>query len=145
MLERSWRRAAVAVSLGVLVAVGPLVPTSPAVAQDAGDLVELCAPLTAVPELGPRACKSEESGNWLTAQLCRLIVGREETVCPSIDGRPVHEPAMAAFEASWLGRALALQRQLDLDVPLSQALLPHTHNAANSSAYAPSVSNLDPN
>lgn len=145
MLERSWRRGAVAVSLGVLAALGPVGPTSPAVAQDAGDLVELCAPLAAVPEVGPRACKSEESGDWLAAQLCRLIIGREEAVCPSIDGRPIHEPAMAAFEASWLGRALALQRPLDLDVPLSQALLPHTHNSANSSAYPPSVSNLDPN
>jgi hypothetical protein len=143
--ERRWRRAAIAVTLGVLVSVGPVGGTSPAAAQDVGDLVDVCELLADVPEAGPRACKSEESGDWLAAQLCRLIVGREETVCPSIDGRPVHEPAMAAFEASWLGRALALQRQLDLDVPLSQALFPHTHNSANSSAYSPSVSNLDAN
>jgi len=52
---------------------------------------------------------------------------------------------MAEHEASWLHRALGLQRQLDLDVPLSQVLLPHTHNSANSAAYAPSVSTLDAN
>ena len=145
MLERSWRRTAVVVALGGLLGVGLIGPVAPVQAQDGSDLVEACEPLAAVPEVGPRACKSVESGTWLAAQVCRLIVGLEESVCPAIDGRPVHEPAMVAFEASWLARALALQRQLDLEVPLSQALLPHTHNSANSSAYPPSLSSLDAN
>jgi hypothetical protein len=66
-------------------------------------------------------------------------------MCPTIDGRAVHESAMAEHEASWLHRALALQGRLDRDVPLAQALLPHTHNSANSSAYHPSLSTLDAN
>jgi hypothetical protein len=146
VLERGWKRATVGVvAFGVLVGVGLVGPSAPAQAQDGSDLVEACTPVTEVPDVGPRACKSVESGTWLTAQICRLIIGRDETVCPALDGRPVHEPAMADFEASWLARALALQRQLDLDVPLSQALLPHTHNSANSSAYPPSVTTFDAN
>lgn len=140
-----WTRSAVGVALGVLVGVGPVGSMRPAVAQDGGDLTEACAPAEAVPEVGPRACKSVEAGIWLAAQTCRRVEGLKEPMCPMIDGRPVHESAMADFEASWLSRALALQRQLDVDVPLAQALLPHTHNSANSSAYAPSVSNLDAN
>jgi hypothetical protein len=38
-----------------------------------------------------------------------------------------------------------LQSQLDRDEPLLNTLWPHTHNSFNSTAYAPSVSNLDPN
>lgn len=132
-------------ALGVLVGLGSVGTAPPAAAQDGGDLVEACEPATALPEAGTRACKSVEAGTWLTAQACRRVEDLEEDVCPAVDGRPVHEPAMAALEASWLARALALQRGLDMDVPLSQTLLPHTHNSANSAAYAPSVSNLDAN
>lgn len=131
-------------ALGLLTALAPLTPT-PARADSGDDLVEACAPATAVPEAGPRACKSIEAGTWLAAQSCRRVDDLREPLCPTLDGRPVHESAMAAFEASWLARALALQSQLDRDVPLAQALLPHTHNSANSTAYAPSVSTLDAN
>ncbi|HEX4902882.1 MAG TPA: hypothetical protein VFV42_08740, partial [Acidimicrobiales bacterium] len=65
--------------------------------------------------------------------------------CPRIDGRRVSPAAMAEHQGSWLDRALTLQHRLDRDVPLVQALLPHTHNSANSTAYDPSVSTLDAN
>jgi len=129
----------------MLAALGFTGPSQPAAAQDGSDLVEACEPLTALPEVGPRGCKSIEAGTWGAAQGCRRVEGRSDELCPTIDGRTVSEAAVAGFESSWTGRALALQRQLDLDVPLSQALFPHTHNSANSSAYAPSVGTLDAN
>src|SRR5687768_11601887 len=141
--EHRWKRVAVLAAAGAVMGVGPMLAPSPATAQDGGDLAEACAPLAEVPEVGPRACKSLESGTWVLAQGCRRVEGLREPVCPAIDGRPVHPQAMADHESSWLHRALGLQRQLDLHVPLGEALLPHTHNSANSSAYAPSVSTLD--
>ena len=116
-----------------------------AVADSGDDLVDACQPLTVVPEAGPRTCKSIESGLWLGAQTCRRVPGTEEEVCPTIDGRRISEAAMAEHEAGWLARALDLQRELDRDVPLLEALLPHTHNSANSAAYDPSLSTLDAN
>lgn len=146
MRERRWTRLAAAWgAIAVAAGLGLLGPGQPAAAASGDDLVEACSPVTAVPEAGPRACKSVEAGTWLGAQTCRRVEGLEEPLCPTLDGRPVHEPAMADFEASWLARALALQGRLDLQVPLAQALLPHTHNSANSAAYAPSVSALDAN
>lgn len=135
----------VGVALGALVGMGSFGPSPVARADGGDDVVDACAPVTDVPEVGPRACTSVETAVEGTARACRAVAGLEEAVCPVIDGRPIHEPAIAAFEASWLARALALQRLLDLDVPLARALLPHTHNSANSSAYSPTVSNLDPN
>jgi len=128
----------------VLLLASSLASAPSATAQEVDDDATAC-PIAAVPEIGARACKSQESGTWLAAQGCRQVDALQEPVCPSIDGRPVHPAAMDDYESSWLHRALALQGQLDLDVPLSRALLPHTHNSANSSAYAPSVSNLDAN
>ena len=40
------------------------------------DLVEACAPLGDVPELGRRVCKSVEAGAWLAAGTCRRQPGR---------------------------------------------------------------------
>lgn len=142
---RGWTRTAAGLALGVVVGVVPAGPGPSAGADSGDDVVEACAPLEAVPEAGPRACRSLEAGTWLAAQACRRVEDLEEALCPTIDGRPVHEAAMAEFEASWLAEALALQRQLDLDVPLTQALLPHTHNSANSAAYPPTLSTLDAN
>ncbi len=145
MAQRRWIHAAGSVALSALLGFGIMGPAQPAGADSGGDLVEACAPATAVPEVGPRACRSVQAGTFVPAQGCRRVDGLDESVCPAIDGRQVSEAAMVQFEASWLARALALQRKLDLDVPLSQALIPHTHNSANSSAYAPSVTTLDAN
>lgn len=141
MRERGWGAAVVAVLVGAL---GTSVGLTTVAAQDAPDEVGACATAD-VPEVGPRACKSREAGTWLLANGCRRAQPLQEPLCPAIDDRAIHETAMAEHEAGWLHRALALQSQLDLDVPLAQALLPHTHNSANSTAYAPSVSSLDAN
>lgn len=53
--------------------------------------------------------------------------------------------AVAAFEASWVGRALRAQDRLDDGEPLVNTLIPHTHNSANATAYPLSLSSLDPN
>ena len=118
---------------------------APAGAQSGADAVAACETVTAVPEVGPRACKSVEAGTWLAAQWCRRAVGTEEPVCPTVDGRQVGARAMKEHRASWVARALDLQRDMDRDVPLVQALLPHTHNSANSAAYRPSVTTNDAN
>lgn len=128
-------------ALGLL----PVAVAAPADAQSVADAVEGCDPLTAVPEVGPRACGGLERGTWLAAQHCRRVPEAQEPVCPSIDGRPVHESAMQAYEQGWVARALDLQRELDLDVPLTESLIPHTHNSGNSTAYDPSVTINDAN
>jgi hypothetical protein len=132
--------------LGAVLFVGPVVP-SVARAQDDGAPADECATgdVPGLEEVTSRTCKSREAATWLLANGCRRVDALAEPMCPLLDGRPVHPQAVADFEASWLHRALGLQGQLDVGVPLSQALLPHTHNSANSSAYAPSVSNLDAN
>ncbi len=117
----------------------------PSVAESGADVVEACAPLTDVPELGPRTCKSVQAGLWLSAQTCRRVPGAADEVCPAVDGRRISEAAMDGYETGWLARALDLQRDLDRDVPLVQSLIPHTHNSANSAAYDPTVSTLDAN
>lgn len=136
---------AIGVALSLLVSVGLVASEHQAEAASGADLVAACAPLAALPNVGPLACKSVQTGTWLAAQACRRVDALKDPLCATIDGRRVSEAAMAAFEASWLARALELQAQLDRNVPLSQALIPHTHNSANSGAYAPSVSNLDAN
>jgi hypothetical protein len=123
----------------------PLVTSPPVAAQSVPDALEACDPLTAVPEVGPRACGGLERGAWLAAQHCRRVPPAQEPVCPALDGRPVHEAAMVEFEQGWVARALDLQRDLDLDVPLTEALIPHTHNSGNSGAYDPSLTINDAN
>ena len=71
--------------------------------------------------------------------------GLSAEICKAIDDRVVAEAKVAAYEASWTHRALGLQRRLDDGAPLLDALVPHTHNSFNAPAYAPTVSNLDPN
>lgn len=123
----------------------PLAGAAPAGAQAVSDAVEACDPLTAVPEVGPRACGGLERGTWLAAQYCRRVPPAQEPVCPSADGRPVHESAVQDYEQGWVARALDLQRELDLDVPLTESLIAGTHNSGNSTAYDPSVTINDAN
>lgn len=142
----SWSGSLVRAVAAVAALAALLVPAAtPAAAQSVADAVEACDPLTEVPEVGPRACGGLERGTWLAAQHCRRVPPAQEPVCPSIDGRPVHESAMQAYEASWVARALDLQRDLDLDVPLTESLILHTHNSGNSTAYDPSVTINDAN
>src|SRR5205823_9218012 len=98
---------------------------------------------------------------WRTAAACRTP--RRESpdpaapeACAAIDGRPVSEARMQAYESSWVHRALSLQRGLDEGAPLAEEQLPHTHNSFNASSYRlptdgsapsyyPTLTNQDPN
>lgn len=144
--HRRWSRSLLGavVALAAL-AVLPLGTAAPAVAQSAADVVQSCEPATDVPETGPRACGGLERGTWLAAQHCRRVPSAEEPVCPALDGRPVHEAAVQGYEQSWVAHALDLQRDLDLDVPLTASLILHTHNSGNSAAYDPSLTINDAN
>ena len=129
-----------------------LVPTLAARAAEPADepqsgaaLVDACAQSVGqAPEAGPRACRSAQSVVWGMGQACRRAGGPDDA-CIRTDGRDLSEAAMAAYEASWTHRALTLQRELDEDVPLQRALVPHTHNSFNSTAYMATLSGSDPN
>src|SRR5437588_7410746 len=153
------------VALAAVLALGGAVPAassadSPPVSG--GTLGEQCqANLGPVPEAGPRACRTGQSVVWGTAAACRTPLRAAPAPdapeqCAVIDGRPVSEARVAAYERSWVHRALSLQRGLDEAAPLFEEQLPHTHNTFNSSAYQiptdgsapsyyPTLTNQDPN
>lgn len=136
----------------LLAVIAGLVPTLAARAAEPSDeaqsgaaVVDACAQTAGqAPEVGPRACRSAQSVIWGTGQACRRA-GAPDDVCIRTDGRDLSEAAMAAYEASWTHRAHALQRDLDAGVPLLRALVPHTHNSFNSTAYMATLSGSDPN
>lgn len=125
-------------------------PTPPARAQAPAPgeaLVELCrtSGLGDVPELGGRLCASFEAGSTLLAQVCGLLPLPAEACAALTDGNVIDPGQVDAFERSWAWRALRLQDRLDDGVPLRETLWPHTHNSSNSTAYPPSLANVDPN
>ena len=72
--------------------------------------------------------------------------------CTPVDGRPISEAQIQAYQSSWVHRALSLQRGLDVTAPLAEEQLPHTHNSFNASSYTlgstsyyPTLTNQDPN
>jgi hypothetical protein len=121
------RRVVVAVAL--LCALVAAVPT--ALAADAGDP-------------GAVVDRSVTAVRWGASAECRRVAPDDEQ-CDPIDDRPVSSARVDAYQRSWVHRALALQSTLDDDAPLTEALLPHTHNTFNSSAYGPTLTNQDPN
>lgn len=134
-------------SLVVLAAVLAPGPGLAAQEEDPGgpDLVETCRDTVgAVPEAGERTCRSLEQLFRSSAGICRFLAVTPDE-CSRFDGHEISESRMEAFEASWVARALDLQRGLDDDVPLRLGLMPHTHNSFNSAAYTPTVSGLDHN
>lgn len=135
------RAAALAAALAV--ASLPVVATTTAAAQTGDDVVETCR--VALGDSGSRACSAAERLAWVAAQHCRRVPGADPSACPSIDGRDTSEAAVAGFEAGWTSRALSLQSVLDDEVPLTESLILHTHNSANSAAYAPSLTSNDAN
>jgi hypothetical protein len=104
-------------------------------------LVELCTEN----ELEPRTCKSFDSGSLLFAQACGQLPLPPEACANVTDGRTIDRGLIDAYEQSWAWRALRLQTGLDDHEPLRNVLMPHTHNSSNSTANAPSLSNIDPN
>lgn len=105
---------------------------------------EICSTIGPIPELGGRLCAGFEAGAALLSGVCQQL-SLPAVVCELVDATPPDESTMVAYEESWVHRALRLQERLDRHEPLVNTLIPHTHNSANSTAYGPSVSTLDPN
>ncbi len=138
----------------MLVVAAVLAVVSPAAAEEPADpaspgaaLVELCATtgIAGLPEIGPGVCKSVDAGSVLTALVCGKLPVDPPACSDLTDGRPTDPAAVDAFERGWVHRALELQRRLDLDLPLRDALIPHTHNSFNTGTEWPSLTTSDPN
>lgn len=116
--------------------------SGPAGAQAPGpELVERCEDTG----LSDRTCVSIEAGSVLLSSLCADSGAPPDACAAATDGEAVDPAVLAEYERGWVHRALRLQSRLDEDEPLLNSLWPHSHNTANSTAYAPSVSTLDPN
>ena len=134
----------VAALLAVTAAIGGAVGAaddSPPVSG--GRLVEQCyAEASAeVDDAGYKLCRSLQAADWAIAAGCRTPLRSAPDPalaeqCEIVDGRRISAAQIAAYEQSWVHRALSLQRDLDRDVALWRSLIPHTHNSFNASAYA---------
>lgn len=130
-----------AVLLAVSTAAAAVGPTAAVGQAPAPELVEVCEDTG----LSDRTCVSVEAGSVLLSSLCADSGAPPEACAAATDGEAVDPAVLAAYERGWVHRALRLQSRLDLAEPLLNSLWPHSHNSANSTAYAPSVSSLDPN
>jgi hypothetical protein len=135
-------------------------PVSPV---DGGTAVDQCYAQgsSSIDDPGYKFCRSVQALVSGAAAACRapLRAAPDATLpeyCGAFDGREVSESKVAAYERSWVHRALTLQRGLDSAAPLWEAQMPHTHNSFNASAYAvpadgslpsyyPTLTNQDPN
>jgi hypothetical protein len=131
-------------ALLALTTVASIAGVAPARADEPVEEAACEAVIGGVPEVGSRACKTLGVTAAGAARTCRIVPGTTPELC-AVDGRVVGEAAMAAYEGSWVHRALTLQRALDDAAPFTEATLVHTHNTFNSSAYDPTLTNLDPN
>jgi hypothetical protein len=112
-----------------------------------GVLVAIVLMLCVAAPPAPAADKIERGKKWATdnvAAECRRLHLRN-SLCTAVGGIDVSERRVAEYEQSWTHRALALQRKLDDAAPFLRELLPHTHNSFNSSAYALTFTQTDPN
>lgn len=103
-------------------------------------LVALAAPMARA----DRTSRGEEQLHQVAGQACRYPTDAANA-CDPLDGYHLSEADVERYEASWVHRALGLQRALDDTVPLKDELLPHTHNSFNSEAYTPTLSRADHN
>lgn len=100
--------------------------------------------LTAPIARADRQSRGEEQIHQQLGQACRYPTDASNE-CDPLDGYHLNEADVARYEDSWVHRAIGLQRQLDEDVALQDALFPHTHNSFNSEAYTPTLSRMDHN
>ena len=90
---------------------------------------------------GYKFCRSMQALEWGAAATCRtpLYDAPDATApeyCGVFDGREISEAKVAAYEQSWVHRALTLQRGLDEAAPFWEEQIPHTHNSFNASSYS---------
>lgn len=118
---------------------------APAKAVSGADAVALCRQVIgSAPEVGERTCRSAEQVLRGTGNSCRNL--HKGDLCVLTDGRVANQAHMKAYEASWVHKALTLQRELGDNIALAEQTTLHTHNSFNAAVYAPpNLSNLDPN
>jgi hypothetical protein len=148
-------RRAVALVCSAVVAGGLISPLSARAADGppgGGQIVDGCkAQQDRVPSVpgavtpGPAACRNVAQVDWGAARACRTIDASAPDQCQPVDGRAISPADLKAYQSSWVHRALTLQRGMDLSASLFESLLPHTHNTFNSSAYGPTLTDMDPN
>lgn len=152
--------AALAVLGGSVVAANadnPLLPV------DGGTVTQQCYANASqsLDDPGYKFCRSVQAVEASAAAACRtpLYDAPDATLpeyCGVFDGREVSEARVAAYEQSWVHKALTLQRGLDESAPFWEEQIPHTHNSFNASAYSiptdgslpsyyPTLTNQDPN
>ena len=98
--------------------------------------------------MGTRGERRRPWRSVLAALAATLVVGLTAvagTTSAGAQAAGADDPAVEAFADTWVHRALILQEEFDRGEPLRNSLIPHSHNSANSSAYTPSLSTLDPN
>jgi len=157
---RRIRVLGVAVALALLAGSGLVGVAADAPPVTGGAVVDQCHSVQGqVPAGGAQACRSVQAQLWGASAACRLSVSAAPATLPEqctvIDGRPVSEARIAAYQSTWVHRALSLQRALAAGAPLLEELIPHTHNSFNTSRYDvpdpsnpshfPTLTNQDPN
>jgi len=99
-------------------------------------------------------CRLAQQADRQAGAVCRAAV--TDGSCQAVDGRAISPAAIAAYQRSWVHRALTLQRQLGERAPIIDTQIVHTHNSFNASAYGPggrtapvsyypTLTNQDPN
>lgn len=121
-----------------LLALIGLVPTT-AQAQPGPEVVEVCRDRVGA----ERACRTIEAFADGFAASCRNL--GLTSPCVRLDGRKAGKEQLVKYRASWVHRALTLQRGIADTAPLARATIPHTHNSFNTPVYSPTLSTQDPN
>jgi hypothetical protein len=136
---------------------------NPVAPVDGGTVAQQCygQGSSSIDDPGYKFCRSVANVETMAAAACRMPLRSAPDAslpdyCGVFDGREVSEARVAAYERSWVHRALTLQRGLDASAPLWEEQLAHTHNTFNASAYTlpngaaapsyyPTLTNQDPN
>jgi hypothetical protein len=136
---------------------------NPVLPVDGGTVAQQCYAdgSQSLDDPGYKVCRTLQAVEAGAAAACRtpLYDAPDATLpeyCGAFDGREVSEARIAAYEQSWVHRALTLQRGLDEVAPFWEQQMPHTHNSFNASSYSiptdgslpsyyPTLTNQDPN
>jgi hypothetical protein len=140
----------------VLLGAGLLAPLAyaddPVAPVSGGTFVDQCYAQGSdeIDDSGYKFCRSMEALVWGAAAGCRTPErslpdatgsvpaepAKGTDFCAVFDGREIGEAEVAAYEKSWVHRALTLQRDLDAAAPLWEEQILHTHNSFNASSYS---------
>ncbi len=98
------------------------------------------------------ACKITDTFVQAFASYCRQAANDSQDalrpeLCASLNGESIDESQLAAYEKSWVHRALNLQYELGATLPLANTSYVSTHNSFNATDNnsPPTLSGSDPN